>query len=352
VICFTVDRDLTRPEEAERFLRITNELREQVRSLQGVQAAAISSVRLMRGSGRKFTVAPAGGSVPASDFLNSSNQEVGPEYFDALGQKLIEGRLFTPSEYDTDSPRDIRPIVVNQAFARRFGDGTPMPGRRFGLGVAKVVSAEMEVVGIVTDAKYRSMREPIQPTVYSPITAEASRVTLAVRTHVPPSSVAEPVRAALQSLSPGLLPEEVSTLEQDIEASLWTERALAWFSNAFAAMTALVAGAGLGGLMVFLVAARTREIAVRVAVGAAPRDVCTLVMSDGLRPLLVGLIAGGAIGFGVVRVAQGMLYGVSVRDPYLTAVAVSGVLPLGLAASVMPALKALRLDPARALREN
>jgi ABC-type antimicrobial peptide transport system permease subunit len=148
------------------------------------------------------------------------------------------------------------------------------------------------------------------------------------------------------------MPEEVSTLEQDIEASLWTERALAWFSNAFAAMAALVAGAGLGGLMVFLVAARTREIAVRVAVGAAPRDVCTLVMSDGLRPLLVGLIAGGAIGFGVVRVAQGMLYGVSVRDPYLTAVAVSGVLLLGLAASVMPALKALRLDPARALREN
>jgi predicted permease len=352
IVCFSLDRDLARPEEAHRFARITSEWRENVRSLPGVRAAAISSIRLMRGSGLKVTVAPAGGSVPSSDFMNTSTQAVGPGYFDTLGQNLIEGRLFTPAEHQGDSSSKIRPALVNQAFVRRFGNSTPMPGRRFGFGAAKVVSPQIEVVGVVTDAKYRSMREPIQPTIYSPISAEASRITLLVRTHVPPASVVEPVRAALHSLDPGLLPEDVSTLEQDIEASLWTERALAWFTNAFAAAAALVAGAGLGGLMLFLVAARRREIAIRVAVGAAPRDVWTLVMGDGLRPLLAGLGAGGAAGFGLVRAAAGILYGVSVRDPYLIAVAAAGVLLLGLAASVIPALKALRLDPARALREN
>ena len=97
---------------------------------------------------------------------------------------------------------------------------------------------------------------------------------------------------------------------------------------------------------------RTREIAVRVAVGATPLDVCALIMGDGLRPVLVGLGAGGAAGFGLVRAAEGVLYGVSVRDPYLVGAAAAGISLVGLAASLIPALKVLRVDPSLALREN
>jgi len=259
VISFSVDRDLAHPVEAQRFVRITSEWREKVRSLPGVRAATISSIRLMRGSGQKVTAAPAGGSVPSSDFMNTSTQAIGPEYFDTLGQSLTEGRLFAQAEYQPDSSRKVQPVVVNQAFARSFGNGAPMPGRRFGFGVAKIVSPQVEVVGVVTDAKYRSMREPIQPTIYSPISPEASRITLLVRTHVPPESLAEPVRATLRSLAPDLLPEEVSTLEQDIEASLWTERAILWLSNAFAAIAALVAKEGAPDVVEGLVKRRWRR---------------------------------------------------------------------------------------------
>jgi predicted permease len=212
VICFSVDRDLTHPEQAQRFIRTVTEWQEKVRSLPGVRSAAISSIRLMRGSGQKVTVAPAGGSVPSSDFLNTSTLAAGPKYFETLGQSLVDGRLFTPAEYTAESAAGkIRPVVVNQAFVRRFGNGMPMPGRRFGFGAGQVVAPRVEVAGVVTDAKYRSMREPIQPTMYSPISPEASRITLLVRTHVSPQSLAEPVRAALRSVDPTLLAEDVST---------------------------------------------------------------------------------------------------------------------------------------------
>jgi predicted permease len=351
VICLTVDRDLTHPEQAQRFTRTVTEWRESVRLLPGVSSAAISSVRLMRGSGLKMTVSPAGGSVPSSDFMNTSALATGPGYFETLGQRLVAGRLFTPAEYE-GSPPKIRPVVVNQAFVRRFGDAASMPGRKFGFGAGRVVKPEVEVIGVVSDAKYRSMREPIQPTIYSPVSQEESRITLLVRTNVAPQAVAEPVRAALRSLDPALLAEDVSTLEHDVEASLWPERALLWLSNAFAAVAAVVAGAGLGGLMIFLVASRTREIAVRLAVGAARRDIWTLVMSDALIPVLIGLVAGCLSGLALVRTAQGILYGVSSSDPYLAASAAAGVSLICLAASLIPTYRALRVEPAQALREN
>src|SRR5262249_52331448 len=157
--------------------------------------------------------------------------------------------------------------------AKRFANGQPIAGRRFGFGAGTVVTPQVVVVGVVSDAKYRSLREPIQPTMYVPVSPDASRITLVVRTQIPPSGLAEPVRAALRVVDPNLLPEDVSTLEQDVEASLWSERALFWVSNAFAAIALTVAAVGLGGLMMFLVASRTREIAVRMAVGATSRDI-------------------------------------------------------------------------------
>jgi predicted permease len=352
VIAFTVDRDLLHSEESQRFMRTASEWREKVRGLPGVTSASITSIRLMRGSGQKMTVAPAGGSVPASDFMNTSTLAIGTQYFETLGQRLVEGRLFSAAEYAAERAKKVRPVVVNQAFLRRFGSGIPMPGRKFGFGAGRVVPPQIEVIGVVTDAKYRSMREPVQPTVYSPITPEESRITLLVRTKVPPQSLGEPVRAALQSLDPTLLAEDVSTLEQDVADSLWPERALLRLSDAFAAVAALVAGAGLAGLMIFLVASRTREIAVRVAVGAARRDIWTLVIRDGLVPVFVGLVVGCATGFGLVQAAKSMLYGVSTTDPYFSVVAAGGVTLIGLVASVIPAVKALRVEPAQALREN
>ena len=182
LICFNVDSDLTRADEASRFARVVNEWRDKVKALPGVQSAALSSIRLLRGSGVKLTAAPAGGSVPASDFLNTSVMAVGPEYFETVGQRLTEGRVFAAAEYHPGGAVKVGPVIVNRAFERRFGNGGSVVGRQFGFGFGKVVAAQVEVVGVVSDAKYRSMREPAQPTIYMSLSPEQSRITLLVRT--------------------------------------------------------------------------------------------------------------------------------------------------------------------------
>lgn len=354
VVSFTVDRDLTQTGDDERFRREMNDWRDRVAALPGVESAALGRVRLLRGSGRKTTLSPEGGIVSAADFMNTSTQETGPEYFATLGQRLLEGRLFTAAEYAPEPAGrepEIRPVIVNLAFARRFDNGDPMVGRRFGYGVTRVVGASLVVVGVVTDAKYRSPREPMQPTVYWPLAADMTTVTLVVRTAAP-AQLMEPVRAELRAVSPTLVAEDVSTLEQDIETTLWMERALGGLSRAFAAIAALVAGAGLGALLVFLVASRKRELAVRVAVGAAPRDLVRLVLAESLWPVFAGLVGGAVGGWALLRGAESVLYGVSARDPFVAGGAAAAIAVLALLASLAPAWQAARVDAMSALREH
>ncbi len=351
VIGFTLDPDVPNREAGKRILQTAIAWRAAVKEMPGVAEAALCSVRLMRGSGLKTTTVPVGSLATAADFMNTSMQSVGVGYFETLGQRLVEGRMFTPAEYVGVAVGKSRAIVVNEAFAARFGLGGKVAGARFGSGRTVLVESAMEVVGVVSDAKYRSMREPMQPTTYRPLGSEAGRLTLQVRTLGPPQDVIESVRGALAKLDSKMVVEDIATLAQDIEASLWTERALLWVSNAFAALAALVAGAGLTGLLMFLVAARRREIAVRVAVGAMPRDIFALVLGEAVWPVVIGLGLGAAAGYGLLRASASALYGVSTGDPRLIALSAAGVCLVALAATVIPAQQALRVDPAGALRD-
>lgn len=340
IVSFTL-----RDESEKALVGVMRRWSEAVRGLDGVDAVGYSTIRMLRGSGLKTTTWRAGEMVPKAEFMNTSMMAVGPGYFEAMGQRWLEGQVMRERML-----HGLEQVVVNETFARRFGNGGSVVGKQFGSGVGKVAKAEFEVVGVVSDAKYRSMREPMQPVVYGLVDEEASKLTLVVKVKGEPKGITGAVLAELKRIGGNWMAEDVTTLEEDIEASIWTERALGWVSWLFAGVAGLVASMGLAGLMAFLVRARRKEIAVRVAVGAERRDLWWLVIGDVLRPVGLGLIGGMLVGVGLLEMASGVLYGMSSQDGWVGLVVALVVGGIGVGASVLPARQAMGIEPAEALR--
>jgi predicted permease len=231
VVTFTIDPGIKGYKPNQSRL-LSQKLLEQTRSLPGVASAAIAERGLMRGTGLKATFGAAGKPVSRNDFLNSSIHEVTPGYFDTLGIHILAGRDFY--WYD-DNKQKPQKVIVNQAFVRRFFPGQDALGKLFGTrGPDGLALPQDRIVGVVTDAKYRSLRESIPPTVYSPVVnGFDSSFILHLRTRDNPVVVIAPVREILRKLAPGLPFIEVRTLRQEVEASLWQERLLAWLSTLF-----------------------------------------------------------------------------------------------------------------------
>ncbi len=348
VVTFTIDPGLKRY-KPEQGLALSKALLRKASGLPGVIAASIASRALMRGTGLKTTFGAAGSRVDPTDFLNSSINHVTPGYFETMGMRVLTGRDFNWFDRNRTTPRK---VIVNQAFARHFFAGTSPIGERVGgFGPDRVAKADFEIIGLVGDAKYRSLREPIPPTVYNPaVDGFDSDFVLHVRTQQPPEAIIEPMQQALRSLDPELPFLEVKTLREEVEASLWQERLLAALSSAFGGIAALLASIGLYGALDYAVKCRTREIGVRMALGAQPARIVSLLSHETLL-----LVAGGA-GLGLCAYAAAavwlrrVLYDVRSWEP----VAVGSVLLLvGLVAVIAAApavYRALRIDPASALR--
>jgi hypothetical protein len=282
--------------------------------------------------------------------LNTSLNSVTPGYFETMGMHMLAGRDFTWFDHNRATPRAV--MIVNQTFARRFFPDRSPVGERFGAaGPGGVAKADHDIIGVVSDAKYRSLREPIPPTVYNPaVDGFDEGFVLHVRTGQSPEAMIAPVQQLLRSLDPELPFLEVKTLREEVEASLWQERLLAALSGAFGGIAALLASIGLYGALDYAVKSRTREIGLRMALGAQPVRIVELLSRE-----TVLLVAGGAaLGLCAYAAAavwiRRVLYEVRSWEP----VAVGSVLLLvGLVAAIAatPAVyRAVRIDPASALR--
>ena len=351
LVSFSVDRDLSAANNPQRFIADTQQWLQRVKQLPNVSNAALAEIRMFRGSGRKTTIAQAGAMVPMSDFMNTSTQSISPGYFDTVGQRLIEGRRLQDSDSNPLS-NGLRPVVVNQAFVARFGQGKSVVGKSFGFGAGKAVSAEVQVIGVVSDAKYRSVREPIQPTMYGLLGNEYSRITLLVNTSSQSASLIASVRDQLRAISTHLYAEDIATMQQDIENSLWNERALAFLANTLAVFSALVAMAGISALASYLATMRTREIGIRCALGASTSNILKWFLNQIWLPLLGGLMGGILLSETIEQTVQSLLYGVSLRDSGLTLISAGGVFCAGLLAVLLPAFRAARIEPWKALRNG
>jgi predicted permease len=346
IATFSVDPSLAAYTPAQgKSLRLA--LMQRVRDIPGVMDVAIASRPLMRGSGVKTTVVPEGQPVTPADFLNASFNSVTPGYFEMMRMRVLRGRDLS----DQDEPVKGSAIraVVNETFAAKFFPDIDPIGRRFG-----GAGSGDEIVGVVSDAKYRSLREPMTPTFYNlwSSTSEGQAMQLEVRTRVRPQTIVEPVRQALAALDPALPFTEIEVMPDEVDASAAGERLTATLASIFGAMAAVLAAIGIYGLLAYSVAQRRREIGIRMALGAAPWDIGEMIGKQALAMVGLGVGIGLGAAFAVAPWMRALLYGVAPSDPVSMIFAALFVAMVAAAATAIPASNAVRIEPASALRQE
>ncbi len=350
VVTLTIDPSV-RGYTRERTESFSKALLERARTLPGVSDASIASRGLMRGTGVKATLGAAGTHIGPSDFLDASMNDVTPDYFRTMGIHVVAGRAFNWFDHNGEA-KVPHPAIVNQAFARRFFPGKNPIGERFGFsGPGGIAAADSQIIGVVSDAKYRSLREPVPPTVYSPAVDGFDFVfILHLRTRGDPEALIAPVRAVLRSLDPEMPIIETRTLRQEVDASLWQERLLAMLSGIFGSIAALLASIGLYGALDYAVKSRTREIGVRAALGAQPASIVRLFSRETLALTVGGIIVGFGAYAAVSVFLRRVLYDVRPWEAW-PVITVAFLMALIAAIATAPAIhRAARIDPAEALR--
>ena len=328
----------------ERGRQFQQRVLEQVAAVPGVESATLASTVPLFNGGFARTVFLEG--QDASDRRSGRLVQIslaGSRYLETAGIPLLRGRTIT----DQDQPNTPSAVVINETMAKRFWPDEDAVGKRF-----KFFGQEnfQQVVGIAKDSKYNFIGEEPTPFIYQPMTQVYSpQVSLFVRS-ANPTSVIGTVRGEVQQLNRNLPLTGVFTLSEIVDQSLWAPRMGAWLLAVFAGLSLVLAVIGIYGVMAYSVSQRTRELGIRMALGASRGDVVRLVVLQGLKLTIAGLLVGLAVSFAVTRLIVNMLFGVSPTD-ILTFSVVPAVLALAaLGASYLPALRATRIDPLVALR--
>jgi predicted permease len=270
---------------------------------------------------------------------------VGPGFFATMGIPLLTGRDFTRAD-QAGAPLV---AVVNENFVKRYLPGQDPIGHRIWLRGGK--ERPIAIVGVVKDGKHWGLREDPKRFLYLPAAQQSVfRMTFYARTRQDPAAVATMLRREVQRLDPNLPIYDVQTLNQQIDESIFTDRIVAVLSVAFGALATLLAAIGLYGVMAYMVVRRTREIGVRMALGASRREVLGLVMREVALVMGVGIAIALACSYALGRVIGSQLYGVSGNDPAVIGAATLGLALVAGLAGFIPASRAARVDPLVALR--
>ena len=273
---------------------------------------------------------------------------VTPGYFQTMGLRMLHGRAFTWADAGRD-PKSPKVAIVNEAMARDyFGSNAPI-GRRFGWGDPPNVNYDTEVIGVVRNARYGDLRERARPVIYAP--AAGGRYVI-VRGEGTTATVAAILRSEIQTVDRNLDELEIKTVPQLMDEALVLERLLAKLSSVFGAIALLLASIGLYGLMAYAVARRTKEIGIRVALGAQRTAVVGLVFSETLRLVFIGLALGVCTALMTTHLATSLLFGVRPTDPITIGVAMLLLLVVAALATALPARRAARVEPMVALRHD
>ncbi len=334
-----------------RRMAIERELITRLRAVPGVRRAGAVMVLPVSGMGWNGGVFLPGKPEPErwEDKVSMFNQ-VSDQYFAAAGTRLLAGRDFGP----TDGPGSPPVVIVNEALATKFFGGDSPVGRTLALDVGPGPRKVVSVVGVVETAKYRTLRETAQPTVYlahAQATSPAWSVSYVLQADGPPMALLPSLSAAVAEVDPGIA-FRAALVEEVVDRSLARERLLALLSGFFGGLALLLALIGLYGLMAYNVARRRNEIGIRLALGAARGRVVSMIVGEVGRLVAGGVVVGVAVALAAGRLVQGFLYGVTPNDPGTLAVVTGLVLLVAGTAGAVPAWRASRMDPAAALREE
>ena len=317
------------------------------RALPGVTAAAMSTSFPMGARGVPNPVTIEGRADGSVDSTLAEVVSVSPDYFLALGAPQAEGRPFS----DLDQLGSALVGEVDQATATHFWPGESPVGKRIKLGRQQSNSPWVTIVGVVGNIRHDSMDADPVPHLYLSLWQRAGKVlALEVRNAGDPTSLVEPLRREIQAIDPNLPVFGIATFDRLIQTSLAPHRFSAQLMAAFAVLALLLAAVGAYGVLSYFVGQRTREIGLRIALGARPGSVVRIVVLQGLRPAILGSAIGLAASLLFGRLLATLLYGVSVTDPLVFAAATAALLATAVAACAIPARRATRIDPLEALR--
>jgi len=313
-----------------------------VSTLPGVQSVTLASTLPVTAGGMRMQ-RPENFTKPAvNERISIDVVRIAPRFFETIGLPLLRGRDFRALDTEKSTPT----IIVNEAMAQKFWPGADPVGRAFNDG-----DTTFEVVGVARDTKYRDLRERSRMTMYRPLTQfYSSGVNLLVRTTSDPTPLAPTIQNRLRLLEPALAVFNIRTLSEHVDRSLYAERMQSLLLSVFSVLALVLTAVGIYGVIAFTVAQRTREVGIRMALGAQKKDVLKLILIRGM------LLAAWGTGMGLIgcywlsRLVSNQLYGVSAHDPATLVTVAALLIVVALSASYIPARRATKVDPLVALR--
>jgi predicted permease len=313
-----------------------------------VESAALCVVPPLTFDEWDSAVMVEGYSAKPGEDMQAWQNYVSPGYFATLKIPLYAGRDFT----ERDILHAPKTVIVNEKFARHyFGKRNPI-GLHVGLGLDPGTKLDMQIIGVVRDARYQTMRQEPPIEIFQPYLQNdwSDQMTAYVRTTLPSKQMFPVLRSTVQQMDANLPVYGMKTEESQRDDVLAVERLAASLSTAFGILATLLAAVGLYGVMAFLVARRTREIGVRMALGAVPGDVIWIVLREVLLLVGVGVAIGLPAALALSRVLRTQLYGISAFDPLSVIVALTAIVLIAALSAYLPARRATRVDPVSALR--
>jgi predicted permease len=335
------------------------QLVERVTALPGVTSMAFAQIGLLEGNEWDSSISVEGYEPKPGEDMNPYCNAVSPGYFRTMGIPLVAGRDFDDRDarYETVEPNPNAPplfkvAIVNESYAKHYFGGRSPIGRHIGFGINPGTKTPIEIIGVVKDAKYTGVRDDIPRQVFFAFLESdfPGSAVMYVRTANRPDAAFAAIRDVMRQLDSNIPMYNLRTLETQIDRSLLNDRLVATLSTAFGVLATLLAVIGLYGVMAFTVARRTREIGVRMALGAVYADVVWLVMREVIVLVGTGLVLGLLAAAAATRAIGSQLYGVAASDPTTMFGAALLLLTVALIAGYVPARRATRVNPVLALR--
>jgi predicted permease len=331
--------------------RFFDDLLQRVSALPGVQSAAITSglPAARQGFGGNNFQIEGQTYLKDKDYPNARFASATPNFFTVLKTPILQGRGFTES----DRPGGLEVVVVNKAFVKKYFPNVDPIGRRIKLGGAQSTAPWLTIVGVAGDMFTGDQNNPYAPTMFRPFAqSHVTFVYVAARTAGPPLGITQGVRDAINTLNPDIPLYWAQSFEDAIAQSLWFVKVFGTMFMIFGFVALFLASVGLYAVMSFSVSRRTREVGIRMALGASGGDVVRMIFGQGIWQLAIGMAVGLALALGVSQLLKIILFQVEPRDPVIYGGVALTLIVVGLVACLVPAKRATLVDPLVALRSD
>jgi predicted permease len=334
--------------DTPRTVALIDQLRARMASVPGVRAVGTSEAGTLTGTDMGSNVTIEGSKDLSAEDSHINWDPVSPGYFSALGVPLLSGREFN----DGDGASRPKVAVISEAMAKKYFVGRNPLGLHFAFGAGNDVKPNIEIVGVVKGMKQSHVQDPDVPYIYLPYAQrdKIREMTFYAYTQQQPLLMTTALRDQVRELDPNLPIYNVKTLEQVIDEDLFGARMTAGLSAGFGTLAALLAAMGIYGVLAYLVVQRTREIGIRMALGAETAHVRLLIVKEVGTMVLLGVAVGLPLAYGLARLSESLLFGVHAGDPTVYALGLALIALIALAACYIPARRATRVDPLVALR--